>query len=161
MTPDTTESKQADRARTLIDDAIDACERDEVPAGAVLVALREADARIMPRIRAERDAHAASAARLTAALGEATASAPPKAPRKPRAARAETTPEQREALVLESLALKSPQTLQEVATMAVMPRAAAQIAIDALLTSEQITRQRAGKGWRYHWIDSAKSGAES
>ena len=153
MTTETTESKQDDMARAVIAVALDTCERDEVPAGAVLVALREAEARIMPRIRAERDAHVAHAAALTAALGEASAPSPPKAQRKPRAARAETTPEQRLEYVAASLEAKSPQTLAEVATMAGVTRAQGQIAIDALLTDGRVTRERAGNGWRYSHVE--------
>jgi len=86
-----------------------------------------------------------------AALGDLTTEAKPaRAPRKARAEKVATTPEQLEAHVLKSLALKSPQTLAEVATMAGVTRTQGQIAIGALLTSGDVTRERAGKGWRYH-----------
>lgn len=152
MTPE----DQMNHARESIDVALDSLEASGVPAGAVLVALREAEARLMPRVRAELAQHVAHAAALTAALGEASAPKPPRAPRKPRTQASESTPETRVGFVLSALELASPQTLQEVAKVAGVSRGQAQIAIDALLTDGRVTRERAGKGWRYSHAKAAE-----
>lgn len=123
--------------RALIEGVLRDC---DATAANILAALRACTADYEADLRRRRD-------ELTAALGEASAPKPARAPREARTQA--STPETRLGFVLSALELESPQTLQEVAKMAGVPRAAAQVAIDTLLTDGRVTRERAGKGWRY------------
>lgn len=133
-----TTENQVKAARQFIDEAIAACLGDQVPAGAVLTALRIVTIQHETRLRAQ-------LAELQAALGETP---------KPRAARAPKSNQDVGGLVgahLEKFSTMS-FTAEELAKIVGAPRGAVQKALE---TSGCVTRIKVGRGWRWQWTGEA------
>lgn len=152
----TTEDQQLQTARDALANAITDLtdpKGENLPTGAILIALREHEAALLPRARAERDAKAAEVARLTEALGDTPAPAKPRAPRTPKSD-AITMPVNQDALVTRHLrTIPGTHTVDTIAKATGMPRRVVLEVIARL--GEDVLASKAGKGKRYEWAGKA------